>query len=75
MGVLAIFSTGTYAIIGTMCVQSETCYEKHHEKKMFLFVILNLLPITVGQKAALYHFHLVKGYALDNLGGCFMWVG
>ena len=33
MGVLAIFSTGTYAIIGTMCVKSETCYEKYHEKK------------------------------------------
>ena len=28
MGVLAIFSTGTYAIIGTTCVESETCYEK-----------------------------------------------
>ena len=27
------FSTGTYAIIGTMCVKSETCYEKYHEKK------------------------------------------
>ena len=33
MGVLAIFSTGTYAIIGTMCVESETCYEENHEKK------------------------------------------
>ena len=28
-----ISSTGTYAIIGTMCVESETCYEKYHEKK------------------------------------------
>ena len=36
MGVLAIFSTGTYAIIGTMCVESETCYEKYHEKKKIL---------------------------------------
>ena len=34
MGVLAIFSTGTYAIIGTTCVESETCYEKYHEKKI-----------------------------------------
>ena len=33
MGVLAIFSTGTYANIGTMCVEPETCYEKYHEKK------------------------------------------
>ena len=33
MGVLAIFSTGTFAIIGTMCVESETCYEKYQEKK------------------------------------------
>ena len=31
-GALAIFSTGTYAGIGTMCVESETCYEKYHEK-------------------------------------------
>ena len=28
MGVLAIFSTGSYAIIGTVYVESETCYEK-----------------------------------------------
>ena len=33
MGVLAIFSTGTYAVIGTMCVESETRYEKYHKKK------------------------------------------
>ena len=33
MGDLAIFSTGTYAIIGTTCVKSETCYEKYHENK------------------------------------------
>ena len=26
----------TYAIIGTMCVESETCYEKYHEKKILL---------------------------------------
>ena len=32
MGVLAIFSTGTYATIGTMCVESETCYEKYPKK-------------------------------------------
>ena len=32
MGVLVIFSTSTYAIIGTTCVESETCYEKYHEK-------------------------------------------
>ena len=32
MGALAIFSTGTYAIIGTTCVESETCYEKYHKK-------------------------------------------
>ena len=35
MGVLAIFSTATYAIIGTMCVKSETCNEKYHEKKIW----------------------------------------
>ena len=34
MGLLTIFSTGTYAIIGTTCVESETCYEKYHEKKV-----------------------------------------
>ena len=33
MGVLAIFSTGTFAIIGTMCVESETCFGKYQEKK------------------------------------------
>ena len=33
MWVLAIFSTGTYAIKGTKYVESETCYEKYHEKK------------------------------------------
>ena len=33
MGVLAIFPTGTYAGIGTTCVQFEMCYEKHHKKK------------------------------------------
>ena len=33
MGVLAIFSTGTNAIIGTTCVESETCKKKYHEKK------------------------------------------
>ena len=27
-GALAIFSTGTYAWISTICVKSETCYEK-----------------------------------------------
>ena len=27
------FSTGTYAIIGTTCVESETCYEKKPRKK------------------------------------------
>ena len=32
-GSLAIFSTGTYAGIGKMCVKSETCYEKYHDKK------------------------------------------
>ena len=32
MGVLATFSTGTYAIISTTCVKSETCNEKYHEK-------------------------------------------
>ena len=32
MGVLTVFSTGTYAIIGTTCVESETCYEKYQEK-------------------------------------------
>ena len=35
MGVLAIFYTGTYAIVGTTCVDSETCYEKYHEKKTY----------------------------------------
>ena len=35
LGVLAIFSTGTYAIKGAMCVESETCYEKYHRKKSF----------------------------------------
>ena len=34
MWVLAIFSTGTYAVIGTRCVESETCYEKYHKKKI-----------------------------------------
>ena len=34
-GGLAIFSSGTYAIIGTTGVKSETCYEKNHEKKHF----------------------------------------
>ena len=33
MGVLEIFSTGSYAIIGTTCVESEKCNEKYHEKK------------------------------------------
>ena len=28
------FPTGTYTGIGTTCVESETCYEKHHEKKI-----------------------------------------
>ena len=37
MGVLAIFSTGTYAIIGTTCVKSETCYKKYHKKTVFEF--------------------------------------
>ena len=31
MGVLAIFSTGIFAIIGTAFVESETCSEKDHE--------------------------------------------
>ena len=35
MWVLAIFSTGTYAIIGTTRVESETFNEKYHEKKIF----------------------------------------
>ena len=34
--VLAIFSTSTYAIIGTTCVESETCHEKYHEKINFI---------------------------------------
>ena len=34
--VLAIFSSGTYAIISTTCVESETFYEKYHEKKTFV---------------------------------------
>ena len=34
MGVLALFPTGTYAGIGTMCVESEICYEKYHGKKV-----------------------------------------
>ena len=33
MGVLEIFNTGTYAILGTRCVESATCYEKNHQKK------------------------------------------
>ena len=28
------FPTGTYTGIGTTFVESETCYEKHHEKKI-----------------------------------------
>ena len=36
MGVLAMFSAGTYAIIGTTCVESETRYEKYHEKKLYI---------------------------------------
>ena len=40
--VLAIFSTGTYAIIGTTCVKSETCYEKYHEKKLSSISISDL---------------------------------
>ena len=41
MGVLAIFSTGTY-VIGAMCVESETCFEKYHEKKDYF-------PLNVKQ--------------------------
>ena len=37
---LAIFSTGTYAGIGTMCVESETCYEKYQEEKKYLHLNL-----------------------------------
>ena len=43
-GALAIFSTGTYAGIGTMCVESETCYKKYHEKKSF--AIMGLRQVT-----------------------------
>ena len=35
VGILAIFSTGTYQIKGTRCVESETCCEKYHEKKSY----------------------------------------
>ena len=35
---MAVFSTGTYAIIGTTCFESETCYEMYHEKKTFFCV-------------------------------------
>ena len=40
MWVLAIFSTGTYAIIGTTCVESETYYEKYHKKIIVLVSII-----------------------------------
>ena len=50
MGVLAIFSTGTYAIIGMTCVESEICYEKYHKKicriLKFIFFILNVVPFV-----------------------------
>ena len=49
MGVLAILSTGTYAIIGTMCVQSETCYEKYHKKAKILYRwVKGYLDETIG---------------------------
>ena len=32
-GGFGIFSTGTYMGIGTMCVESEICYEKYYGKK------------------------------------------
>ena len=35
---LAIFSTGTYAIIGTTCVESETSYEKNLFDDVNLYV-------------------------------------
>ena len=41
MGVLVIFSTGTRKGMGTMCVESEICYEKYHEKNV-LFMSLKL---------------------------------
>ena len=47
MGDLAIFSTGTYAIIGTTCVESETCNEKYHEKKYSLWTKMVLLFLNM----------------------------
>ena len=51
-GFWQFFSTGTYAIIGTTCVESETCYENYHEKKMFerkfLTVITMLFQSTLS---------------------------
>ena len=35
------FSTGTRKGMGTMCVESEICYEKYHEKNV-LFMSLKL---------------------------------
>ena len=34
IGVLAIFLTGTYAGIGTWCVEFEICYDKYHKKNI-----------------------------------------
>ena len=39
MGVLAVFPAGTYTITGTMCVESEKCYEKYHKKTNDLLII------------------------------------
>ena len=49
MGVLAFFPTGTYAGIGTMCVEPEIYYEKYHEKKKFAKMPIRTKEIAVSR--------------------------
>ena len=38
------YTTGTYTGIGTTCVESETCFEKKHEKKTSQIRKLQKMP-------------------------------
>ena len=68
MGVLSIFSTGTYEIIGTTCVESETCYEKYLEKKNIYKSSLAGTVVQTSSKKIKPLWHKEKiGHKLDVL--------
>ena len=70
MGVMAIFSTGTYAIIGTTCVESETCYGKYHEKKL-IGVFNRTLSIYLYERSTCRYSRLNALNVLHVHGPCF----